>query len=1055
MKNRRIGGFLTLVFAFFLALAIQALSPVPVKAQEPEGKPFTVTVQLEGGTNSQLIGEYDTFHQAMGVCGQGDLTKQYVIILNRDYTIPRDEAWWSKQDSNIVLKSKGNNQYTLKREGDRGFFTIGNTSKLRLENIILDGNGDGRCCSMFNTSMLTLGKGAVIQNCIDGPVGTDGPAIFVTGESHLYVEEGALVQNNQSATQGGVIQVRNGASLTIINGIFKNNSTSASDGGAIAVYGNLEIDDALFESNQAKKTGGAIIFGSNATGSIKNATFKNNRASTGGAIYGSGKLDISRCIFENNTAKWGGGIFANKGAMIAVTRFKNNTAIMQGGAIYASQPTNINSSGFEGNKATKNGGAIFQKNFLTLIKSNFSQNDSEGSGGALYIDFNGKGSSTISNTSFTGNHASIFGGGIYLALQNKLMIDNAFFAGNEASYGGAIATTAPNANNPVDIQYSNLTIQSNTLFQENTALLGGGIFTAFPTTIELADFFNNHASVDPQDDQSNPHQSGCGGGIYVMDHKTEIQKTTFRENMAYGSGGALSINGGGQIYPGQQPAPIKPNAMVMISRYTHFEDNEVMVGQGGAIYVSPYEYEYKITSAEAYKKLTTDATTLFIGNKTGARLYIPPENYKDFADQLQFAPASDVKHGILEKESLLNNYDVNYKNPYLIIHFDPNGGSGKMKNQLVEFDEKREEPLDYKLPQNGFTPPPGKEFQAWEILDKEYKEGSTYSINKDAVEGKGYLLVKALWKSKPTTPTTPTNPTTPTTPEVIGGEDRVETGEKVSQRFYTHADNVIVVRKDEFPDALTASVLARALDAPILLTTTDHLDAKTAAEIRRLGATKAYIIGKENAIAESTAQEVKKITGKIERIGGSDRYETSSLIAKKVVATIGNTKKAVIATGQDFADALSISPYAAKMGYPILLVKQNQVPSVIQKTIKDLSISGVYVAGGDKAVSKSLDQALPKILVRFDGENRYDTARIIAETLFANSKTAFLASGQVFADALVISPVAAREDGPVLLTRPSVLPAETKAAIDKAHYEKIFVVGLEKAINKTVWEVLR
>lgn len=801
MKNRRIGGFLTLALAFFLALVIPVLSPVPVKAQEPEGKPFTVTVQLEDGTNSQLIGEYDTFHQAMGVCGQGDLTKQYVITLNRDYTIPRDEAWWAKQDSNIVLKSKGNNQYTLKREGDRGFFTIGNTSKLRLENIILDGNGDGRCCSMFNTSMLTLGKGAVIQNCIDGPVGTDGPAIFVTGESHLYVEEGALVQNNQSATQGGVIQVRNGASLTIKGGTFRNNATSKSDGGAIAAYGNLEITGGLFEANQAGKVGGAIIYGANAKGSIKNATFKNNKARTGGAIYGSGKPEISNCSFEENEALWGGALFVNKGAKITDTRFTNN----------------------------------------------------------------------------------------------------------------------------------------------------------------LADY------------------------------------------------------------------------------------------HGGAIYTNPYEYNYKITKAEAYQSLETDAKTLFKGNRSAMRLCAPPENYGNFTN-LQFDPASDVKHDILEEESLLNNYDVNYINPYLIIRFDPNGGSGEMENGLVEFDGKWETPLDYKLPQNGFTPPPGKEFQAWEILDKEYKEGSTYSINKDAVEGKGYILVKALWKSKPTTPTTPTNPTTPTGPEIIGGEDRVETGEKVSQRFYTHADNVIVVRKDEFPDALTASVLARALDAPILLTSTDHLDAKTAAEIRRLGATKAYIIGKENAIAESTAQEVKKITGKIERIGGSDRYETSSLIAKKVVATIGNTKKAVIATGQDFADALSISPYAAKMGYPILLVKQNQLPSVIQKTIKDLSISGVYVAGGDKAVSKSLDQVLPKILARFDGENRYDTAGIVAETLFAHSKTAFLASGQVFADALVISPVAAREDGPVLLTRPSILPAETKAAIDKALYEKIFVVGLEKAINKTVWE---
>lgn len=1008
MKNRRIGGFLTLVFAFFLALAIQALSPVPVKAEEPA---FTVEVQNLDGTNLQLVGHYGSFYEALKACPMGTYQeKQFIVTMNKNYTITPDEGWQQYQEVNIVLRSKDGKQFTLKKEGPFYIFAVFNNGTIRTENIVLDGNSDGPCLQVITGGTVTIGEGTVVQNFADN-YDKDQPGITVFDGGVLNIEDGTLIQDNHTLAKdvsGGIIEVRKEGILNIKGGKFKKNTTN-SFGGAIIAYGELNITGGEFESNQAQKNGGAIFFSKSATGSFKTVIFKKNQAKKGGAISASGILNLDG------------------------TTFKENQAEISGGALYM-----------------KKGG--------TIKNSTFIENISEGGGGALFIDHNfGRNKVTPApviriegDSTFSENASISFGGGIYVGYNNELIVEGASFIGNEAAYGGGISTAG---GMDADKILSKLQVK-NVSYQKNEALAGGAIFTAFPTEINGVAFQENVAHVHPQDDQNNPHKTGTGGAIYIMNHLTKIQGSTFIKNEAYGSGGAISFNGVTRDDQGIITG-IKPDAEMKISDSTVFKGNHALVGQGGAIYVIPYEYSHTIKDANAYKKLTTDATTLFIGNKTGARLYTPPENYKDFADLLQFDPASDVKHGILEKESLLNNYDVNYKNSYLIIHFDPNGGSGKMENQLVEFDEKREEPLDYKLPKNGFTPPPGKEFQAWEILDKEYKEGSPYSINKDAVEGKGYILVKALWKSKPTTPTTPTNPTTPTGPEIIGGEDRVETGEKVSQRFYTHADNVIVVRKDEFPDALTASVLARALDAPILLTSTDHLDAKTAAEIRRLGATKAYIIGKENAIAESTAQEVKKITGKIERIGGSDRYETSSLIAKKVVATIGNTKKAVIATGQDFADALSISPYAAKMGYPILLVKQNQLPSVIQKTIKDLSISGVYVAGGDKAVSKSLDKVLPKILARFDGENRYDTARIIAETLFAHSKTAFLASGQVFADVLVISPVAAREDGPVLLTRPSILPAETKAAIDKAHYEKIFVVGLEKAINKKVWEVLR
>ncbi|MDD7732525.1 MAG: cell wall-binding repeat-containing protein [Firmicutes bacterium] len=337
-------------------------------------------------------------------------------------------------------------------------------------------------------------------------------------------------------------------------------------------------------------------------------------------------------------------------------------------------------------------------------------------------------------------------------------------------------------------------------------------------------------------------------------------------------------------------------------------------------------------------------------------------------------------------------------------------------------------------------------------------DGTGEAFTKDTIV-EGDMKVYAQWGEKPADPVIPANPTVPSKPEgkveVIGGEDRTGTASLVSSKFFDKADNVVIARRDLFPDALTASVLAKALDAPILLTHTDHLDAETAKEIKRLGAKHAYIMGLNGAISKSVEEEISKKVAKVERIGAENRYETASLIGKKVVDLVGKKGKAVIATGENFADALSISSFAAKEGYPILLVKQNMVTPETEKALKELAINQVYVVGGDKAVSDQVVKTLPNLVQRISGKDRYETSALIADTFFKDSTKAFLATGQDFADALVVGPVAAGQNAPVLLTKTDKLPEPIAKTIEKANYAKLYVLGLEKAIKKSVWEKLK
>ena len=271
--------------------------------------------------------------------------------------------------------------------------------------------------------------------------------------------------------------------------------------------------------------------------------------------------------------------------------------------------------------------------------------------------------------------------------------------------------------------------------------------------------------------------------------------------------------------------------------------------------------------------------------------------------------------------------------------------------------------------------------------------------------------------SRPTSPVA--NDTATNRPETgrIDGRDRIETAINISKQAYNKAKTVIVVRHDLFPDSMTASVLAKLKDAPILLNPTDKLDSRVADEIKRLGAEEVIIVGGQNSVSENVREELKAYDAdkNVERISGADRYGTSEMVAKRVVGITGKKNTGVVASGQVFPDALSVGTFASREGYPILLVKKDSVPSQIQNAIRDLDINKTYIAGGTNTISTSTEANLPNVVERMAGNTRYETSVAISKSKFGASKEAYIASGEEFADALVISPVSGKYNRPTLL----------------------------------------
>ncbi|WP_293435572.1 cell wall-binding repeat-containing protein [Peptostreptococcus sp.] len=291
----------------------------------------------------------------------------------------------------------------------------------------------------------------------------------------------------------------------------------------------------------------------------------------------------------------------------------------------------------------------------------------------------------------------------------------------------------------------------------------------------------------------------------------------------------------------------------------------------------------------------------------------------------------------------------------------------------------------------------------------------------------------------------------------IDGRDRIETAINISKKNYGRAKTVIVVRHDLFPDSMTASVLAKLKDAPILLNPTDKLDSRVGDEIKRLGADEVIIVGGQNSVSEKVREDLKAYDAdkNVERIAGADRYGTSEMVAKRVVGITGKKNTGVVASGQVFPDALSVGTFASREGYPILLVKKDSVPSQIQNAIKDLDINKTYIAGGTNTISKATEAKLPNVVERMAGSTRYETSVAIAKSKFGASKEAYIASGEEFADALVISPISGKFNRPTLLvSRNKKVNSPVKAYIRNAGFTSITAIGGERFVPYSVLEDL-
>lgn len=316
----------------------------------------------------------------------------------------------------------------------------------------------------------------------------------------------------------------------------------------------------------------------------------------------------------------------------------------------------------------------------------------------------------------------------------------------------------------------------------------------------------------------------------------------------------------------------------------------------------------------------------------------------------------------------------------------------------------------------------------------------------------------------------------------IAGPDRIATSVELCQS-YNEADTVVLARSDDYPDALAGAPLATALEACILLTPSSGLHDAVAAEIARLGADEAVLLGGTGALSSQVENDLAAIgVTDTTRHAGANRFETAAMIAAELPEPSGN---AFVVEGQNpdpnrgWPDAVAVSALAAYTQSPILLVTSDNLPPATHDALADPSVVRATIVGGTAVVSAEVEQLVTDTIMDSDapdrgvdreaGLDRYDTSARLADlamTFGMEPSTVWAATGGNWPDSLSAAPIvgsqapAVATDGGVMLLVNGGDLDNSSASRDwlednAAFIDNVRVVGGPNAVSNTVLAQMR
>jgi hypothetical protein len=208
------------------------------------------------------------------------------------------------------------------------------------------------------------------------------------------------------------------------------------------------------------------------------------------------------------------------------------------------------------------------------------------------------------------------------------------------------------------------------------------------------------------------------------------------------------------------------------------------------------------------------------------------------------------------------------------------------------------------------------------------------------------------------------------TVERLAGDDRYLTAEAIAQRTVgllgdRYDGTVFVATGANFPDALAASPLAYRKGWPLLLSGAAGLSDSTKAALTGIDASRALVLGGEQAVPPSVLTYLGGVLPSAERVFGDDRYQTAVAVATYGTGDAGLRWEGMgLATGQNYPDALSGGVLIGQRRSVMLLTPSAALSATTRAAIlahRD-DIAEVIYFGGPVALSQEVRAEVATLL---------------------------------------------------------------------------------------------
>lgn len=293
----------------------------------------------------------------------------------------------------------------------------------------------------------------------------------------------------------------------------------------------------------------------------------------------------------------------------------------------------------------------------------------------------------------------------------------------------------------------------------------------------------------------------------------------------------------------------------------------------------------------------------------------------------------------------------------------------------------------------------------------------------------------------------------------VAGDTAMETMSKVIDETFNKARTVVLASKDGYWDALSASALAGALKAPVLLSGRDALPQETIDQLQRLGTKRAYLVGGRSVMSNAVIDQLRSLGISTVTVAGQQAQDTANMVARK----LPSSDVCFIATSWGYQDALSASSFAYAKKAPIFLANDaGMLDRATLACIRSKNFKRVVLIGGESVLApelvQQLNQAGVKNIQRIAGETAYDTSALFAQWALNHGMRAnnmAIATGYGYEDALVGAALCGKKGSVMVLADDSNTTAvDLIVDAQKNKISNYYILGGQSVVGERVSEGL-